>query len=715
MNRRFWRIGQRAAWCIGVLLLAFAVTAQESGRVLTPNVAALGRLDDNTILQIFTIAADAGQILSVETSNVIGIPLALTISDARGVVLRQAVDSAVTGTLTVADIGLPSDGTYYLTIFKAGGVSSVSAVDFTITASLSSQASTLAPEAQTPTEAAPPAEVPTGVTPPVTSTIPTGIDDPGQVVTVSGLRVDLVWASIDDLDLELRDPVGGALYWDFPTVASGGTHSGNINQACAVTTADAPTETASWSPGGIPTGSYEIIVYYQNSCTGGQPASFNILVSVDNVTLPPVQGTVLPGQTYVTSVVLRTDGTIVATGLAGVVTEQLPADATEIIAVAQPITVGSSVNGRISNAAPYQSFVFEAQANDIVNVTLDAFSGSLDTFLFLLDSGGRVLRSNDDREAGFTDSAIFNALLPEAGRYFIVASRYAKRIGGTEGDYTLTLAGQALELPAEFAALPRGSLEISLLWNTAADVQLLVRDAAGDAIYDDVPQVRSGGRLAAQGNVNCRVSTGTPFSYIYYPTDILPRPGTYEVEVWFQNSCNDTTPVSFNLFGTYNGQTFLSANARPLENERYLTSFTITADGNVILSDGGIIRGLQDIPYQAELENARLIQPNIPVSDAINQDNKFDIFLYDGRLGESITVTMNNTSGTLDPLLYILNPFGDLLAENDDIVPGTDRDSLIRDLVLPANGRYIIIATHFGGRYGGTTGTYSLLLTSNGG
>jgi hypothetical protein len=73
-------------------------------------------------------------------------------------------------------------------------------------------------------------------------------------------------------------------------------------------------------------------------------------------------------------------------------------------------------------------------------------------------------------------------------------------------------------------------------------------------------------------------------------------------------------------------------------------------------------------------------------------------------------IAMNNTSGNLDPSLYLIGPAGDQVAANDDAVAGENTNSLIANFALPADGQYIIIATHFGARYGGTTGTYSLTL-----
>ena len=72
---------------------------------------------------------------------------------------------------------------------------------------------------------------------------------------------------------------------------------------------------------------------------------------------------------------------------------------------------------------------------------------------------------------------------------------------------------------------------------------------------------------------------------------------------------------------------------------------------------------------------------------------------------------MNATNGTLDTTLYLVSPSGELVAQNDDAVPGENTNSLISDFTLPEDGQYIIIVTHYGALYGGTTGTYSLTLT----
>jgi uncharacterized protein YfaP (DUF2135 family) len=705
-------------WLPLCLIAALAATlvafAQGTGaRALQSGTPVTGTLDASNIAQVYSIAGVADDTLALTATNEIGVPLAIVITDAAGEQVAQAVDDDVDGELVLESVVLPEDGTYYITVFKAGGVASVNRVDFTLVVDGLPAEGTDEPET-TPEPTIDPASLlePENTAAPESTEGAETTLDVGQVVTTSGIQVTLTWTTTDDFDLEVRDPVGGSLYWETPTVASGGSISPNVNQGCATPTADNPTETASWSPGGVPTGSYEVLVYFQQACGDATSASFTVSPVVDGTTLTPVEATLQEGDVFILSFDVNADGTAALNPASGIVDiGALPATASEITASATSVEVGTTVNGTITNEQPYQAYTFQAAANDLVTISMDAQSGSLDTFLVLLDVNGNTIRFNDDLGQGFTDAVLSNVLLPAAGTYTVIATRYGIEIGGTEGDYVLTISAQATNLSEEFANLPTGSLEVRLLWfgNTAADMQLLVRDPSGDAVYDDVPQIRSGGQLLAAGNVGCTVSEGTPFSYIYWPANTAPRPGSYEVEVWFQSDCGNTVdPVNFQLYVTLNGQEIFTAAATPQLGERYLTSFNIAPDGTTTTGLGGIIRGVEDLDYTSDLENAVEIEAGAPVNGSITPDNKFDLYTFDATAGDVVTVAMNNTSGTLDASLYLIGPSGSLVAQNDDAVAGENTNSLIANLTLPENGRYIIIATHFGGLYGGTTGTYQL-------
>lgn len=720
MSNKFQRVSRLS---IGLVLIFTLVMAgartfaqAEPVRQLTLGTPVTATLDTAAVAQVFTLTGNAGQTLALTTTNTIGVPLAILVTDSAGNSIGQSFDSSVTGETLLSPVELTTNGIYYITVFKAAGINSVNEVVFTLVADLLTGDSALEPTSAPVTPDAGTLGVigAPDATPEPDLPLADGTQEAenfGQVLTTSGMTVTLSWNSTDDLDLEVRDPVGGSLYWRTPEVASGGVLSPNINQACVVPTSPAQ-ETASWSPGGIPTGSYEVIVYFQQSCNNNVPVSFTLAPVVDGVALPPLEGTVLPSQVFVTSFVVSANDRAAFTGRSGIQGEQtLPDSTANIISSAVPIELNTTTNGFISNNQPYQSFQVQIAQNDLITIATEATTGSLDTFVALLDADGNVVRSNDDRDSGVTDSFIGGALISQPGTYTVLVSRFAQAVGGTEGDYLLTISSEASNLPAEFTNLPRGSLEVRLLWRTNADLQLLLRDPAGDAVFDDIPTIRSGGTLGAQGNVGCRGSQGTPFSYIYYPLDIPPRPGTYEVEVFYENECNDTTPVNFNLYVSVNGREIFTGSASPIFRERYLTSFTVNVDGTVTPSDGGIVTGASSLDYQSELASATPLLAGAPLSGTISQDNKFDLFTFLGQAGNVVNISMDNTSGTLDPSLYLIGPLGNVLIQNDDAVVGENTNSLISDFTLPEDGTYIIIATHFGARYGGTTGTYQVTLT----
>ena len=708
------KLKRYAAWLL-LLVLAFAAPAlAQEPRTPATDEPLEGTLDTDSVAQVYTFAGGAGDAVVLTVTNEAGVPLVLLITNALGETVAQAIDDDVDGEL-VLEGELEVDGTYYVTVFKAGGVNSVREVEFTLVLEGAAQPvdveatpeATVAPTVEA-TEAA------VAVTPEATAALTPAVADPGQVLTTSGATISLTWSANADMDLEVRDPVGGTVFFSSPTSASGGSYTANVNQACANVVTENATETIQWAAGGIPTGSYEVLVYYQQACAGDAPVEFTVNTTVEGATLPPVQGSLLPGQVYVSSFNVAPDASAQRNANAGVVDlEELPAPVSEMIAVAQPITFDAPTTGTLTNQQPYLAYSFTTDSVTLLTIAMSGISGSLDTYLGLLDANGNLVAFNDDQGDGITDSLISGALLPDAGTYTIVASRYGKQNGGTEGDFTLSLTTQAANLTEEFINLPAGALEIRLLWNTAADLQLLVRDPAGDNVFDDSPQIPSGGTLGASGNVGCRVSTGTPFSYVYWDVARPPRPGTYEVEVWYQADCADTTPVSFNLYVELNQQQVYQQTVQPIPGERFLTSFTIEADGRFTPSDGGIIRGLETLDYQSELTTAIEVAAGVPVNGSITQANKFDVYAFDAAAGDTVSVAMTNTSGILDTTLYLVGPSGALVAENDDITPGENTNSLIADLTLPEAGRYIIIATHYGARYGGTTGTYSLTLTES--
>ncbi|HEX8336328.1 MAG TPA: zinc-dependent metalloprotease family protein, partial [Pyrinomonadaceae bacterium] len=93
-----------------------------------------------------------------------------------------------------------------------------------------------------------------------------------------------------------------------------------------------------------------------------------------------------------------------------------------------------------------------------------------------------------------------------------------------------------------------------------------------------------------------------------------------------------------------------------------------------------------------------------------------DVYTFVARAGQRVRIEMS-TTGTpgIDTYLYLFNPDGTLLAENDDIVLGQNTNSRIpvpagQFLTLPATGVYTIAATTFDTA---AAGSYTLKLSDN--
>lgn len=91
------------------------------------------------------------------------------------------------------------------------------------------------------------------------------------------------------------------------------------------------------------------------------------------------------------------------------------------------------VNGELTSGEPARDYVFTGQAGDVIVITQS--SDDFDSYLYLLDSSGNQIMTNDD-SGGSLDSAIGPYTLPSTGSYTI---RAASLGGSAEGSFILTL------------------------------------------------------------------------------------------------------------------------------------------------------------------------------------------------------------------------------------------------------------------------------------
>jgi hypothetical protein len=112
-----------------------------------------------------------------------------------------------------------------------------------------------------------------------------------------------------------------------------------------------------------------------------------------------------------------------------------------VLGLARPLPEDGRAVDRITSEQAFHSYRFDGQIGDVISAQVRRTSGSLDTFIALMDTNGNLLATNDDGIENSTDSAFEDVRLRSTGTYLIVVTRYAQLIGATEGDFELTVTG----------------------------------------------------------------------------------------------------------------------------------------------------------------------------------------------------------------------------------------------------------------------------------
>lgn len=708
------------------MLISFSFAQDDDSRVLIPGEPVDSGLNAENAAQVFLFTPVADDAATLVLTPQAGLSVTMVLTDENGRNIAQVIGDGTNETRIEA-VAVGAGMTYYVTVFPTAGLENPGTGFFLLALDL---ASTNVDQVTEPTEPEITQEavaeatlepLPTVVAEeiPETTTTRDPFQPNAQVILNNGIQVNLNWDTTDDLNLQIRDPNGGTLFWDSRSTIDGGTFGPDVNGLCQVITEPPATETATWPGGPLQAGSYEILVYYRQACEGNDPVNFTVSVNVDGVEAGIIEGSLLPPINDVANVFLssfvvnQSDGSVVI-GAEGPYTDTrdlAELTTSDLLALeATPILLEQPLEGLITSERPFQTYAFEGLGDQTVNISMTALNGNLDTLLLVLDSAGNIIADNDDVQPVVnTNSAIQQLRLPVDDVYTIVASRYGKVVGGTEGNFEIAVTGS--ELPPELAELnlPDGDIEITLTWAGDVDIQLLVRDPSGNAVFDDEPTAPSGGRLTAQGNVNCVISETQPVSYIYWPEG-FGRIGSYEIEVWYQSECNNVgLIVDASLFIVYQNQLVFSDTVSLEFGQRYLTSFFIDPSNIASPSAAGIIGGSETLNYQDEIASAVQINTGQSVPGSITADDKFDLYTFQGQAGQTASINMTATSATLDTLLFLIDPNGIEIATNDDVADSTN--SAIENILLSQDGEYTIIATHYGAAFGGTIGGYNLTLT----
>ncbi len=337
-----------------------------------------------------------------------------------------------------------------------------------------------------------------------------------------------------------------------------------------------------------------------------------------------------------------------------------------------PLRYGESVTGTITHARFFQQYSFTGAVGDRVVITMEALSGNLDPLLLLGDADLNLIAEDDDSGGGF--NARLEITLPADGVYIIEATRYGQdsEAGQSTGDFRLSLLveqgrGRSQNQPTGlFSPLAFGNTTRGML--TQADRFRLFWFYA-----------QAGDRIAIR-NV---MTAGMKATLLLYDPDLAELQRDPQGQV---------VEADLAATGVYFAALVLADDSPP---GTYATQLSGSA-GRESAGEGEAL----PLAYGDAMQGS------------LGDDHPADRYTFQGQLNDQVIIRMQAVErGALDPFLYLYGPDGEILGQDDDGAGAPDAEIAV---VLPADGRYTIVASRFGGVSGASSGAYTLRLEGTG-
>lgn len=370
---------------------------------------------------------------------------------------------------------------------------------------------------------------------------------------------------------------------------------------------------------------------------------------------------------------------------------------------------GQTVEGAISPESPVQLYTFDAQANDVITISMVATGGELDPFIALTDTQ-QVQLATDDNSGGALDARLA-FVIPRTGRYLIRATHASSITSAAGGTYTLSLNAANID----------GS--------PAAD-----RTPLPEPTPTPAPTT-----TPATPDTSARVLRLLPITPGFPVQGSLTRQTAFLL-YWFDGASGDQITATATGFDGFAPLVLLYDNslaeiARSQPGEPLMA--TLVRDGvyllGVSLPEAGSAGGtftldLVNSSDRAELAGEAAPTPTLPeefrplpmirpgetVEGTIDHQRFMDIYTFLGTAGQEIVIEMTSLNpgeiNGLDPFLLLLDDGRIPLAEHDDVVDGVERDARL-EFTLPRTAYYAIVATRYDREAGTSAGPYRLTLT----
>lgn len=335
------------------------------------------------------------------------------------------------------------------------------------------------------------------------------------------------------------------------------------------------------------------------------------------------------------------------------------------------------VSGDLDNRTPSIRYLFEGLRGEYVTIRLDVTDGNLDPVLTLIDPAGKPVFIRDDA-LGDTRRIISQIQLADNGQYILVAARFGHQLGSTSGAFDLRIDRSGVS-SASGSALRYGDTVVNTISDSQPEVYYTFRAVRGDII--SLTMLTNSGTL----DPYLRIVNGA--------RRILAENDDFE---------GVNTARILDYIVEDDGQYLIIATRYGFAGGKTAGSFFLTLERSDDSGAGNSPRvAIRLLPGQA-------------VEGEIIADRSLIYYSFEARRDDVISLRMSRVSGTLDPLLDLLDAGLNTLISNDDIEEGVNRDSLIGQFRIPSDGLYYVAATRFEREAGASLGRFRLELTSRG-
>jgi hypothetical protein len=341
------------------------------------------------------------------------------------------------------------------------------------------------------------------------------------------------------------------------------------------------------------------------------------------------------------------------------------------------VTFGGQLSGQITNAEPRLVYYFDGQRGEVISMRLQTTRGSLDPTLAVLDEAGTWVAGGDD-SGGNRDVWIDALTIPRSSRYFVVVSRFGTRLGTTTGSFTLDM--ERIGVSSESgSALRYGDSVINNITNMQPQVYYSFRARRGDLV--NIQMLRDSGDLdpyVQVVNSNAQVVAdnddvvGSGSLDATLTALLIPEDGTYIIVATRYGESA----------GTSSGRFILTLK------EAKGSGFGNSPQAAVPLSYGSVFE------------------------DEVTADTPLKYYTFDARQNDLVGIRMSRSSGSLDSFLVLTDSNMQELMSDDD--SGGGQNAEIKSFLVPADGRYYVLATRLDREQGTTAGRYKLELQTLG-